>query len=114
MEVIIGNLLNNAVKFSPKGGRIEIKVQRQGREAWFRIKDNGVGIPEDQLERIFKRFYQVESPLRRQHEGMGLGLSIAKELVELHGGRIWAESSNRDGSEFIIALRLELPPTGLL
>ncbi|MEZ4592646.1 MAG: GAF domain-containing sensor histidine kinase [Chloroflexota bacterium] len=114
MEVIIGNLLNNAVKFSPKGGQIAVKVERHSREAWFRIKDNGVGIPEDQLERIFKRFYQVESPLRRQHEGMGLGLSIAKELVELHGGRIWAESSNREGSEFIIALRLELPPTGLL
>lgn len=114
MEVIIGNLLNNAVKFTPKGGQIAVKVERHGREAWFRIKDNGVGIPEDQLERIFKRFYQVESPLRRQHEGMGLGLSIAKELVELHGGRVWAESSNREGSEFIIALRLELPPTGLL
>ncbi len=114
MEVIIGNLLNNAVKFTPKGGQIEVKVQRQGREAWFRIKDSGIGVPEDQLERIFKRFYQVESPLRRQHEGMGLGLSIAKELVELHNGRIWAESSNQHGSEFIIALRLELPPTGLL
>jgi signal transduction histidine kinase len=114
MEVIIGNLLNNAVKFTPKGGQIEVKVQRQGREAWFRIKDSGMGVPEDQLERIFKRFYQVESPLRRQHEGMGLGLSIAKELVELHDGRIWAESSNEHGSEFIIALRLELPPTGLL
>ncbi|MAT97220.1 MAG: hypothetical protein CL608_08770 [Anaerolineaceae bacterium] len=114
MEVIIGNLLNNAVKFTPKGGQIGVKVQRQGREAWFHIKDSGIGIPEDQLERIFKRFYQVESPLRRQHEGMGLGLSIAKELVELHGGRIWAESSNQHGSEFIIALRLELPPTGLL
>ena len=114
MEVIIGNLLNNAVKFTPKGGQIVVKVERQGREAWFRIKDSGIGVPEDQLERIFKRFYQVESPLRRQHEGMGLGLSIAKELVELHGGRIWAESSNREGSEFIIALRLELPPTGLL
>lgn len=114
MEVIIGNLLNNAVKFTPKGGQIEVKVQRQGREAWFRIKDSGIGIPEDQLERIFKRFYQVESPLRRQHEGMGLGLSIAKELVELHGGRIWAESSNEHGSEFIIALRLDIPATGLL
>lgn len=114
MEVIIGNLLNNAVKFTPKGGQIKVKVQRQGREAWFRIKDSGIGVPEDQLERIFKRFYQVESPLRRQHEGMGLGLSIAKELVELHSGRIWAESSNEHGSEFIIALRLELPPTGLL
>lgn len=114
MEVIIGNLLNNAVKFTPKDGQIEVKVQRQGREAWFHIKDTGIGIPEDQLERIFKRFYQVESPLRRQYEGMGLGLSIAKELVELHGGRIWAESSNQHGSEFVMALRLELPPTGLL
>ena len=114
MEVIIGNLLNNAVKFTPKGGQIQVKVERHGREAWFRIKDSGIGVPEDQLERIFKRFYQVESPLRRQHEGMGLGLSIAKELVELHNGRIWAESSNQNGSEFIIALRLKLPPTGLL
>ena len=107
MEVIIGNLLNNAVKFTPQAGQINVQIQRQGREAWFRIKDSGIGVPEDQLERIFKRFYQVESPLRRQHEGMGLGLSIAKELVELHGGRIWAESSNQDGSEFIIALRLD-------
>lgn len=107
MEVIIGNLLNNAVKFTPRAGRIEVVLQRKGREAWFRIKDSGMGVPDDQLERIFKRFYQVESPLRRQHEGMGLGLSIAKELVELHGGRIWAESSNQNGSEFIIALRLD-------
>ena len=107
MEVIIGNLLNNAVKFTPRAGRIEVVLQRKGREAWFRIKDSGMGVPDDQLERIFKRFYQVESPLRRQHEGMGLGLSIAKELVELHGGRIWAESSTQNGSEFIIALRLD-------
>ena len=107
MEVIIGNLLNNAVKFTPRAGRIEVVLQRKGREAWFRIKDSGMGVPDDQLERIFKRFYQVESPLRRQHDGMGLGLSIAKELVELHGGRIWAESSNQNGSEFIIALRLD-------
>ncbi|MCP4421431.1 MAG: GAF domain-containing sensor histidine kinase [Chloroflexi bacterium] len=109
MEVIIDNLLNNAVKFTPQAGQIEIAVEQQGREVWFRIKDSGVGIPEDQLERIFKRFYQVESPLRRKHEGMGLGLSIAKELVELNNGRIWAESSNQQGSEFIIALRLDTP-----
>jgi signal transduction histidine kinase len=107
MEVIIDNLLNNAVKFTPQAGEIKIAVEQQGREVWVRIKDSGVGVPEDQLERIFKRFYQVESPLRRQHEGMGLGLSIAKELVELNNGRIWAESSNQQGSEFIIALRLD-------
>ncbi len=106
IEVILGNLLNNAVKFTPQNGRIAITVERQGREAWFRIQDTGSGIPEDQLERIFQRFYQVESPLARQHGGMGLGLSIAKELVELNHGRIWAESVGQAGSQFIVALPL--------
>ncbi len=106
IEVVLGNLLNNAVKFTPQNGRIAIIVERQGREAWFRIQDTGCGIAEDQLERIFSRFYQVESPLARQHEGMGLGLSIAKELVELNHGRIWAESARQAGSEFIVALPL--------
>lgn len=106
IEVIIGNLMNNAAKFAPRGGYINISLQTQGDEAWFRIKDNGIGIPADQMDRIFKRFYQVENPLRRQHEGMGLGLSIAKELVELHNGRIWAESADQQGSEFVVALKL--------
>jgi signal transduction histidine kinase len=106
MEVVLGNLFDNAVKFAPQGGTIGIAVERQGTEVWFRIQDNGIGIPENQLERIFKRFYQVESPLRRSHEGMGLGLSIAKELVELNGGRIWAESIEGIGSEFFVALPL--------
>ena len=106
IEVIISNLMNNAAKFAPRGGYINIGLQTQGDEAWFRIKDNGIGIPEDQVERIFKRFYQVENPLRRQHEGMGLGLSIAKELVELHDGRIWVESADQQGSEFVFALKL--------
>ncbi len=106
IEVVLSNLLNNAVKFTPQNGRITINLERQGREAWFRIQDSGSGIPEDQLERIFHRFYQVESPLVRQHEGMGLGLSIAKELVELNHGRIWAESAGEEGSQFIVALPL--------
>ncbi len=106
MEVILGNLMNNAAKFTPQGGAINIGLQTQGNEAWFCIQDTGIGIPEDQLDRIFKRFYQVENPLRRQHEGMGLGLSIAKELVELHNGRIWAKNSAQNGCEFTIALQL--------
>jgi signal transduction histidine kinase len=106
IEVVLGNLLNNAVKFTPQNGRITITVERQGREAWFRIQDTGSGIPEDQLERIFHRFYQIESSMVREHGGMGLGLSIAKELVELNHGRIWAESAGEDGSEFIVALPL--------
>jgi ATP-dependent protease ClpP protease subunit len=103
MELVLGNLINNAVKFTPQHGRIAVSL-RKGNEAWFRIRDNGVGIPPDQLERIFRRFYQVESPLRRRHEGLGLGLSIAQELLRLQNGRIWARSSGSDGSEFIVAL----------
>jgi signal transduction histidine kinase len=106
MEVVLGNLLDNAVKFTPQGQRIDINVQKQGQEVWFHMKDSGGGIPEAQLDRIFRRFYQIESPLRRSHEGMGLGLSIAKELVELNNGRIWAESIEGIGSEFFIALPL--------
>lgn len=104
IEVVLGNLLDNAVKFTPQGGSILIAVQPQGSEVWFRIQDTGVGIPENQLGRIFRRFYQVESALRRSYEGMGLGLAIAKELVELNDGRIWAESVEGLGSEFFIAL----------
>lgn len=106
MEVVIGNLMDNAVKFTPQGQRLDIIVQKQGQEVWFRMKDSGGGIPETQLDRIFRRFYQIESPLRRSHEGMGLGLSIAKELVELNNGRIWAESVEGIGSEFFMALPL--------
>lgn len=105
IEVVLNNLLNNAVKFTPQGGQIAITLERRDGEAWFTMSDSGIGIPNDQLERIFKRFYQVESPLRRHHEGMGLGLSIAKELVELHNGRVWATNLPQ-GSQFTIALKL--------
>lgn len=106
IEVILGNILNNAVKFTPQNGRIQLTLQQKGREAWISIEDTGIGIPEDQLERIFSRFYQIESPLVREHEGLGLGLSIAKDLVELNHGRIWAESEPGQGSQFTLALPL--------
>lgn len=105
MDVVLSNLISNAIKFTPQGGKIEVTLQPNGHEAWLSVSDNGVGIPRDQIDRIFKRFYQVESPLVRQHEGMGLGLAIAKELVELHNGRIWAEILAQ-GTKFTIALPL--------
>ena len=106
IQTALNNLVSNAVKFTPPGGQIEIRLQRQGHEAWFSVRDSGVGIPSDRLSWIFKRFYQIESPLRRKHEGLGLGLAIAKELVELHNGRIWAESQPGQGSSFTVALPL--------
>lgn len=106
MQVVLSNLINNAIKFSPKGGQIDIQVDKQGEEAWLSVRDKGIGVPADKLDRIFKRFYQVEGSLSRQYEGMGLGLAIAKELVELHQGRIWAESEAGQGSTFYVALPL--------
>jgi signal transduction histidine kinase len=106
IQTAFNNLVSNAIKFTPDGGRIELTLLRCGGEAWFCVRDSGIGIPADRLDRVFKRFYQVESPLRRTYGGLGLGLAIAKELVELHNGRIWAESQPGQGSAFTIALPL--------
>jgi signal transduction histidine kinase len=101
------NLLNNAIKFTPSGGRISLTYERKPTAVWIKVKDTGVGIPQDQLERIFEEFHQVEDHMTRRHGGMGLGLSIAKGLIEAHGGRIWAESEGPGhGSTFYINLPL--------
>lgn len=106
LEVVINNLMSNAIKFTPQEGTIEVALRQNGGEIWLDIADTGVGIPQDQVERVFKRFYQVESALVRKHEGMGLGLSIAKDLVELNNGRIWVENRKPNGSQFTVALPL--------
>ena len=107
ITMALTNLLNNAMRFTPGGGRIELGLERHGGEAWMRVRDNGVGLPPDQLEQIFDQFYQVEHHMTRRHEGMGLGLSIVRAVVRAHNGRVWAESPGRDqGATFTIALPL--------
>lgn len=106
MDVVIGNLLNNAIKFTPEGGGIRIAVEEHGDEVWLRVRDSGIGIPGDKLDLIFNRFYQVEPHLRRSHEGLGLGLAVARDLLEAQYGRIWARSNPGKGSEFFVALPL--------
>ena len=107
MTMALTNLLNNAMRFTPGGGRIELGLERHGAEAWLRVGDNGGGLPGDQLERIFDQFYQVEHHMPRRHEGMGLGLSIVRAVVRAHSGRVWAESAGRDqGATFTIAVPL--------
>lgn len=106
LEVAINNLMNNAIRFTPNNGEIHITLTQESNEAWFSIRDNGIGIPEEKLERIFTRFYQLEPAMVREHGGLGIGLSIAKDLVEMQNGRIWAESIENQGSTFTIALPL--------
>jgi signal transduction histidine kinase/CheY-like chemotaxis protein len=104
VELILSNLLSNAHKFTPTGGVIRIRVQLLEAEVLIVVEDTGDGIPAEEWEHIFEPFYQVEDSLRREHGGMGLGLSIARELVLLHGGRIWVESQVGQGSEFFFTL----------
>jgi signal transduction histidine kinase len=106
LRLVLANLLSNAIKFTPDGGRIRVEVETKGNEAWVSVRDTGIGIPPREQERIFDRFYQVEPSLTRHFEGMGLGMSIAKGMVELHGGRIWVESVVGMGSSFTFALPL--------
>ena len=97
LEKILINLLGNALKFTDPGGRIELRGEAEGDGIHLSVSDTGIGLPADQLERIFDRFAQVDTSATRRHEGTGIGLSLCKELVELHGGRIWAESPGPGG-----------------
>jgi signal transduction histidine kinase len=108
--LVLANLLSNAVKFTDAGGRVQIAVEMRDPEVWVSVRDTGIGIPANKLDKIFDRFYQVESSLSRHYEGMGLGLCIAKGMVELHGGRLWVESVEGRGSSFTFALPLDSEP----
>jgi hypothetical protein len=98
-------VLNNAVRFTPPDGLIAVQVMSKNKEVWTRVKDTGIGIPASELKNIFEKFYQVEDHMVRRYGGMGLGLSIAKGLVDLHRGRIWAESEGENkGTTIVIVL----------
>ena len=102
--LVIANLVNNAIKFTREGGRIHINVELKDHKYWINVIDTGIGIPPVERERIFDQFYQVEPPLTRKYQGMGLGLSITKGMVEIHRGRIWVESVVGKGSNFAVVL----------
>ena len=102
---VVGNLLTNACKFTDKGGRICLTVEREGVQAVIRVRDNGIGIAADQLPRIFDMFTQLDTSLERSVSGLGIGLTLVKNLVELHGGTVGAHSAGiGHGSEFTVRL----------
>jgi len=108
LEQVISNLCFNAIKFTPSGS-VTVEVADLGGEVQVSVADTGIGIPADQRERIFDRFYQVDSSATRSYRGAGLGLTICKHIVEYHGGRIWVESEEGKGSTFRFVLPKEQP-----
>jgi CheY-like chemotaxis protein/two-component sensor histidine kinase len=110
---VVSNLLNNAAKYTPAGGRIELYAQVEGSHAVIRVTDNGTGISADMLPRVFDLFAQVDHTLARAQGGLGIGLSLVKKLVELHGGDIRADSRGLgQGSRFTVRLPLAAHTAG--
>jgi signal transduction histidine kinase len=104
LQQILWNLLANAIKFSRRHGRIVVRVERDPERYLVSIEDDGIGIPAGELSHVFERFRQVDGSPTRQHAGMGIGLALARSLVELHGGSIWADSIVGKGSRFTFTL----------
>lgn len=107
IAIVLSNLVKNAITFTNDGGHITIRGSLESEFVKVVVEDDGVGIPIKDLPHIFERFYQVESHLTRRHGGMGLGLSVAKVMIEMHGGRIWVESMEGMGSTFTFLLPLD-------
>jgi PAS domain S-box-containing protein len=102
---VISNIFHNAVKFTPPGGKIEIALRTEDQQAVVSVRDNGMGVPPEMLEHIFEPFAQLDRSYERPDAGLGIGLTLAKRLVDLHGGRVEARSAGRSkGTEFVIRL----------
>ncbi len=104
ITAIFTNLISNAIKYTYEGGRINILAVDRGEDIRVCVSDTGIGIPEKHLPKIFERFFMVNTSLTRKSESLGLGLSIIREYVKLHGGRIWATSEHGKGSKFFFTL----------
>ena len=108
MKQVIGNLLDNAIKFTPENGKISIGVTKSGGEITVSVKDTGIGIKAEMIPQLFTPFFQVDNSITRKYRGTGLGLPIAKGIIEAHGGKLWAESEGEGkGSTFIFTLPIK-------
>ena len=110
LEQVVTNLLNNAAKYTMPGGHIRVAASLEGEEAVVRVRDNGIGVPPDVLERVFEPFVQTEGSLARSEGGLGIGLTLVRSLVEMHGGNVEAHSPGLgQGSEFVVRLPAHVP-----
>ncbi|MDO4534343.1 MAG: sensor histidine kinase, partial [Clostridium perfringens] len=108
MERIVLNLLSNAIKFSKEGGTVFFNIYIEDNNLVFYVADNGIGIEKDDLEKIFEKFIQVDETMTRKNEGSGIGLSLVKSFVRLHNGKIYVESTPKEGSKFTVKLPITL------
>lgn len=104
LEIALSHLVRNAITFTDSGGHVLVTGETVPGYVKVTVTDDGIGIPQKDLSRIFERFYQVEAHLTRKHSGMGLGLSVVRAMIDMHGGRIWAESVEGKGSRFTFIL----------
>ena len=104
LHQILYNLTDNAIKYTPDRGRIHVSLRQEGDDVVWRVRDNGVGIPEEDQDHVFERFYRVDKARSRETGGTGLGLSIVRQLVTMHGGEVTVESVPGEGSEFTVRL----------
>jgi signal transduction histidine kinase len=106
LEQVLRNLIQNAIRYSPDGGPVTVRVERQGDRACVAVRDQGLGIPQEALPQLFRRFYRVQRVGARQIGGLGIGLYLAKEIVSLHGGTVEVNSREHEGSTFTVSLPL--------
>jgi signal transduction histidine kinase len=107
LEVLL-NLVDNAIRYTPEHGGVKLQVKQEGQSLVFSVSDTGVGILEENVEKLFRKFSRIENPLSNRERGSGLGLYFAKGIVEKHGGTIWVRSAAGKGSTFYIRLPLAL------
>jgi len=113
LEQVVTNLVDNAIKFTPAEGNVIITAADRGDYLEVGVQDSGIGIANDQVDRIFDRFYQVDGGANRLYKGAGLGLTICRHIVEHHGGRIWAESAFDEGAIFRFTVPKNLQSTDI-
>lgn len=107
IKTAISNLIDNAIRYTPKGGGVDIFLEKLGPEVRFAIKDTGVGIPKHQTSRLFTKFFRGDNVIRMQTEGTGLGLYIVKNIIAKHGGKIWTESEEKKGTTFYFTIPIK-------